>query len=117
MYGFYRDSFQGTALSQEQFPEAWARAQDVLCRFERDYTVTGSQQDRLMALCALAEAIAWFDGARKGQGGLRYTKVGSVTSGGRGDYEALDISHAARERELYRTALRYLTIYRGAGVC
>ena len=70
---------------------------------------------RKMALCAMAEAIGYFDAAQNGQGGLRYASVGTVSVSGKGIYSQVDISAAAQEKELYRTASRYLQIYRGIG--
>ena len=103
-YGFYREVFRGT-MEEAAFLEAAARA----------YRVTGSAEDRARALCAMAEAIAYFDAAQNGEGGLRYAKVGSVSVSGKGIYSQVDISASAQERELYRTAGRYLEIYRGTG--
>ena len=114
-YPFYREVFRGTALEEADFPEAAARAEDVLRSYERAYRVTGSAEDRARAVCAMAEVIAYFDAAQNGQGGLRYAKVGSVSVSGKGIYSQVDISASAQEKELYRTAGRYLEIYRGTG--
>ena len=112
-FGFYRQVYGGTALGEDTFPEAAARAGDVLRGYARSYRVTGSEEDKAKAICAMAEAIAYFDAAQNGEGGLRYAKVGSVSVSGKGIYSQVDISTAAQEKELYRTASRYLTIYRG----
>ena len=112
-FRFYRQVFGGTALEEETFLEAAARAEDVLTGYERAYQVSGSEEQKAKALCAMAEAIAYFDAAQNGQGGLRYAKVGSVSVSGKGIYSQVDISAKAQEKELYRTACRYLTIYRG----
>ena len=112
MYRFYRERYHGTALSREEFQEAVARAADVLCEYERNFRVAGCEESRAMALCAMAEVIAYFDAAQNGQGGLRYAKVGSVSVSGKGIYSQVDISPRSQERELYRTAGRYLTICR-----
>ena len=112
-FRFYRQVYGGTALEEETFLEAAARAEDVLTGYERAYQVSGSETQRGKALCAMAEAIAYFDAAQNGQGGLRYAKVGSVSVSGKGIYSQVDISAKAQEKELYRTACRYLTIYRG----
>lgn len=111
-FGFYRDRYRGTALSREEFRECAARAADVMAQFQRSYRVTGSEEDRAMAVCAMAEVISYFDAAQNGQGGLRYAKVGSVSVSGKGIYSQVDISPKAQERELYRAAGRYLTICR-----
>ena len=101
-------------MEEDAFSEASARAEDVLRGYERSYRVTGSEEEKAKALCAMAEVIAYFDAAQNGQGGLRYAKVGSVSVSGKGIYSQVDISPKAQEKELYRTACRYLDRYRGA---
>lgn len=115
MYRFYRQTYQGSALSGEEFNQFLARAEDYLRGLCSRYQVTGSEEDRAMALCAIADAMAYYDAARNGTGGLKYASVGSVSVSGKGVYGVVDISPAAQERELYRRAGRYLRIYRGAG--
>ena len=112
LYRFYQERYHGTALSESDFREAAARAADVLHGYEKAYQVRGSEEEKAMALCAMAEAIAYFDAAQNGHGGLRYAKVGSVSVSGKGIYSQVDISPKAQERELYRAALRYLDICR-----
>jgi len=113
MYDFYLNTYCGSAITAEEFPELLKRAQDKLLSYERSYRVTGDETQRSMALCALAEAMAYYDAARNGEGGLRYASVGTVSVSGKGIYSQVDISPAAQERELYRTACTYLDIYRG----
>ena len=113
-YAFYKEVFRG-GMEAADFVEAAARAEDVLRGYERAYQVTGSAEDRAKAICAMAEVVAYFDAAQNGEGGLRYAKVGSVSVSGKGIYSQVDISASAQERELYRTAGRYLEIYRGTG--
>ena len=113
MYGFYKETYLGTALTEQEFPEALARAREQLAYYDRCYRVSGDETARKMALCALADAIVFFQAAQNGEGGLRYAKVGNVSVSGKGIYSAVDISPKAQERELYRTASRYLDIYRG----
>ena len=115
MYDFYINTYGGTTLSSEEFPELLARAEDKLRVYERSYRVTGEDAQRSMALCALAEAMSYFDAARNGEGGLRYASVGTVSVSGKGVYSQVDISPEAQARELYRIASTYLDIYRGTG--
>jgi hypothetical protein len=114
MYDFYTNEYHGQAISREDFPHLAARAGEKLSQYCRDYRVQGDDRARSMAICAMAEALDYFDAALNGQGGLRYASVGTVSVSGKGIYSQVDISPAARERELYRCACRYLTIYRGA---
>ena len=113
MYDFYTKTYGGTAISAGELPELLARAEDKLLSYQRRYRVTGDETMRKMAICAMAEAIAYYDAARNGEGGLRYASVGTVSVSGKGIYAQVDISPAAQERELYRTAATYLDIYRG----
>ena len=113
MYDFYKNTYCGTAISEAEFPELLKRAEDKLAFYEGVYRVSGEETLRKMALCAMAEAIGYFDAAQNGQGGLRYASVGTVSVSGKGIYSQVDISPAAQEKELYRAASLYLTIYRG----
>lgn len=115
MYDFYRNEYRGSAIDQEDFPELVARARDQLEMYRRSYRVRGDGQAEKMALCALAEVIGYFDAAQNGQGGLRYASVGTVSISGKGIYSQVDITPAAQEKELFRTAARYLEICRGIG--
>ena len=114
MVKFYRETYGGSALSDAELQEAVKRADEVLGSYERKYRVKGDEVVRKLALCAMAEAIVYFQKAQNGEGGLRYAKVGTVSVSGKGIYSAIDISPKAQEQELYRTACRYLDIYRGA---
>ena len=113
MYGFYLETYGGCALSEAEFREAVKRATEQLALYERSFRVTGDEVARKMAICAMADAIVYFQKAQNGEGGLRYAKVGTVSVSGKGIYSAVDISPQAQEKELYRTACRYLDIYRG----
>ena len=113
MYDFYLNTYSGTAISAEEFPELMARAKDKLAHYRRIYRVEGDETMEKMALCAMAEAIGYFDAAQNGQGGLRYASVGTVSVSGKGIYSQVDISPKAQEKALYRAASMYLTIYRG----
>lgn len=115
MYDFYRNVYRGTAIEQGEFSELLQRARDQLAMYRRSYRVEGEENQEKMALCALAEAIGYFDAAQNGEGGLRYASVGTVSISGKGIYSQVDISPQAQARELFRTAGRYLKIYRGVG--
>ena len=80
-----------------------ARAGEALARFERDYTVTGGQEERKLALCAMAEAV--YEAGR--QQGVVSASAGAVAV----RYQ----EKADRQlwRELYDRARIYLDICRG----
>ena len=113
MEQFYREVYGGSGLTGPELQEAVKRADEVLGEYERAFRVRGDEAMRKLALCAMAEAIVYFQKAQNGEGGLRYAKVGSVSVSGKGIYSAVDISPKAQERELYHIACRYLDIYRG----
>lgn len=96
-YGYYREAYGGSKIPEEEFPALIHRAQAVLQNLERRYTLTGSQDARFLALCALAEAL-WEDEAVTAQ------TLGSVT-----------VRYRRSANALYRAAARYLDIYRGVG--
>lgn len=113
MYDFYENVYGGTALGEAEFAAFALRAREQLDCYKQVYRVTGSQEAEQYAICAMAEAIAYFDAAQNGQGGLRYASVGTVSVSGKGIYSQVDISPAAQAKELYRCAALYLDIYRG----
>ena len=111
METFYKEVYGGT---MEQPGEYLRRAEDVLRRYEHYYILSEFVENgRKLAVCAMAEAIAYFETAQNGRGGMRFASVGTVSVSGKGVYSAVDISPAAQERELYRCATTYLDIYRG----
>ena len=112
-YEFYVNQYKGTAIDIARWPYLPQRAADYLAELARQCRVEGSEHDRSMAVCALAETLDYYEAAQNGEGSLRYASIGSVSVSGKGIYGQLDISPKARERELYRCARRYLTVYRG----
>lgn len=115
-YGFYLTRYCGRAISEEDWPEVSGRAFDALRRLKRNYRVEGDEEAEAMAICAMADAIAFFASVRNGTGGgMQYASIGSVSVSGKGIYGQLDISPEAEMGELYRCAGMYLKIYRGAG--
>lgn len=117
---YYQTTYMGTIQSEEEFLRCAARARDQLARYRRIYTVTAPDEDaEKMAICAMADAAAWYEEARDGTGGpVASVSVGSVSetySGGAAG--SLDFSQAAQDREMYRRACLYLDIYRGVGGC
>ena len=117
---YYQTTYMGTIQDETEFLRCAARARDQLARYRRIYTVTAPNEDaEKMAICAMADAVAWYEGARDGTGGpVASVSVGSVSetySGGSGG--SLDFSQAAQDREMYRRACLYLDIYRGVGGC
>ena len=121
-YTFYANTFHGGSISAEDWPVFEARAADQLARYQRIYTVTvpeGATDAESMAICAMADALAYFTAALNGNGGMvTSASIGSVsTSYGGASGGAVDLSAKGQAKELYRCACLYLDIYRGVGGC
>lgn len=119
-YGFYKGTYNGGSISETDWPLFEARAADQLARYKRIYTVSAPEDANdaeSMAICAMADALAYFAAALNGTGGpVASASIGSVSvsyagaSGG-----SVDLSAKGQARELYRCASMYLDIYRGVG--
>ena len=115
-FAFYREVFGGVALEEDAFLRCARRAAEQLDRFRRCYQVTGDEHAQRMAVCAMAEAMDYFNAAQNGSGGaVYYASVGSVSMSGKGVFSQIDLSPKGQEQELYRCAATYLDIYRGVG--
>ena len=117
-YYFYKDTYGGCSISAEEFPLYARRADDQLKEYKRKYTVTAPEEDsEAMAVCAMADVLAYFTAAQNGTGGvISSASIGSVSvSYSGGAAAAVDLSPKGQEKELYRCARRYLDIYRGVG--
>lgn len=117
---FYKSKYHGGSISAAEWPVFEARAAAQLARYKRIYTVTapeGEPDAEKMAVCAMADALAYFTAALNSAGGpVASASIGSVSvsyagaSGG-----AVDLSAKGQAQELYRCASQYLDIYRGVG--
>lgn len=117
-YDFYLNTYHGSLIPEEEWPQYRARAGEQLARYQRIYTVTVPELDsRAMAVCAMAEAMYSFDLLLNGEGGpVQSASIGSVSVGyGSAAAQAADLTPRGQARELYRCASLYLDIYRGAG--
>ena len=115
-YDFYSQTYRGEAISAEEWSLFEARAAEQLAYYKRIYTVTAPEEhSEAMAICAMADALAYFAAAQNGAGGaVASASIGSVSVSYAGA-AAVDISPKAQARELYRCACQYLEIYRGVG--
>lgn len=105
-YLFYTGTYLGDSIPEAEFPRLAARAQAQLARYERIYRVTGDQTARDNAVCAMADALYYFETSATE---ATSSSIGSVSS----SRTAVDCSPKAQSRELYRCAALYLDIYRG----
>ena len=115
-FAFYQETYRGTSLTSEEWQIFGRRAEEQLARYKRIYTVTALDENaEAMAVCAMADALAYFCAAQNGSGGsVSSASIGSV-SVSYGGGQAVDCSPKAQERELMRCARLYLDIYRGVG--
>ena len=118
-YGFYMNSYRGSTIPAESWPEYEARAATQLSRYKRIYTVKAPDENsEAFAVCAMAEAMYSFDLIANGDGrAVQSASVGSVSVSYGSRYGSsnppIDISTKAQSKELYRCACLYLDIYRG----
>ena len=115
-YEFYSQTYHGNAISAEEWSLFEARAAEQLAQYKRVYAVTAPEDhSEAMAICAMADALAYFAAAQNGAGGaVASASIGSVSVSYAGT-AAVDISPKAQAKELYRCACQYLEIYRGVG--
>lgn len=115
-FEFYKNTYGGNSLTPEEWNTFGKRASEQLARYKRIYTVTAPDENaEAMAVCAMADALAYFCAAQNGSGGsVSSASIGSV-SVSYGGGQAVDCSPKAQERELLRCARLYLDIYRGVG--
>lgn len=102
-YSFYTDAYLGCLIPEKQFDRCMARANEALALFERRYSVSGGQEERKLALCAMAETVY----SATGRPGVVSATVGSVS------VRYQDGSQRQLWRELYDKACIYLDICRG----
>lgn len=100
-YEFYVHTYLGSLVPEKAFSRLAARASEQLASFERDFGVTGGEDARRFALCAMAEVF--YTGQHRGE--LRSASVNGV-----------QISYDDRrpmQKRLLAAAKTYLEIYRG----
>jgi hypothetical protein len=114
-YCFYMHNYKGVSIDLMEWPTYEARAAAQLAQYKRIYTVTAPDENaEAMAVCAMADALAYFTAAQNGTGAVASASIGSV-SVSYGSPSAVDLSPKGQARELYRCASQYLDIYRGVG--
>lgn len=117
-YGFYTDTYKGASIQPLDWDLFEKQAASQLDKYKRIYTVTAPKEhSEAMAVCAMADALAYFTAAQNGAAGtVNSASIGSV-SVSYGSTSGVDLSPKGQERELYRCACQHLDIYRGVGRC
>ncbi len=115
-FDFYANTYRGSSIPGLDWDLFEARAEAELARYKRIYTVTAPNDNaEAMAICAMADALAYFAAAQNGAGGaVASASIGSVSVSYAGA-ASIDISPKAQAKELYRCACQYLEICRGVG--
>lgn len=121
-FEFYANEYLGGSISPQDWPTYEARAAEQLARYKRIYTVIVPEEEpqaERLAICAMADALAYFTAAVNGAGGpVASASIGSVSTSYAGVSDGtVDLSPKGQARELYRCASLYLEIYRGVGGC
>ena len=115
-YDFYRDTYHGSSISDVDWPTFCHRAQEQLNRYKRIYAVEAPEANaEPMAVCAMADALAYFVAVQNGTGSVQSATIGSVSVSYGNPAAAVDLSPKGQARELYRCASQYLQICRGVG--
>ena len=117
-YEFYKDTYLGSSITENEWPTFVVRAHDQLNHYKRIYTVTApGENSEAMAVCAMADALAYFTAAQNGMGAVASASIGSVSVNYGSAANAVDFSQKGQAKELYRCASLYLELYRGVGGC
>ena len=112
-YSFYTETYKGCSISGDDWPVFEARATDLLCQYKRRYTVIAPETaSEAMAVCAMADVLAFIAAVQNGTGAVQSATIGSV-SVSYASSTGVDLSRKGQARELYDAACRYLDIYRG----
>ena len=112
-YKFYTNTYHGCSISADDWLMLEPRAAEQLAQYKRIYTVTApGEHSEAMAVCAMADVLAYVAAAQNGAGAVSSASIGSV-SVSYASQAAVDLSQKGQARELYAAARRHLDIYRG----
>lgn len=111
-YEFYCTKFYGCSIPEEDFCTYASRANAEINRLEKRYTVKCTDDERKLAVCAVADVLYYFDNALSGAA-VKSATIGSVSESG----ADIDTSVKAQKKEIYNAASLYLEIYRGVKSC
>ena len=113
-YEFYTGDYHGSSISQDNWPALERDASAKLRQYKKHYTVTAENENsEAMAVCAMAEALDYYEAARNGANSVQSASIGSVSVSYGNSAAEVDLSHKSQEKALYRAASLYLDIYRG----
>lgn len=113
-YDFYVDVYKGSSISSDEWRLFAKRAEEKLEHYKRIYAVKPlCEHAEGLAVCAMADAIAYFTAALNGDSRtVSAVSIGSVSVSYQGK-NSVDLSPRGQERELLRCTQMYLEVYRG----
>lgn len=121
-YEFYAGEYNGSLPYGDDWWKYENRARHQLERYKSMYSMASYSEDipleeaEDLAICAMIDAMAFFDAAVNGVGGpVASASIGSVSVNYAGTSNAVDLSLEGQAKELYRCASMYLDFYRGVG--
>ena len=115
-YCFYMHNYKGVSIDLFEWPTYEAKAAAQLAYYKRIYTVTAPDENaEAMAVCAMADALAYFAAVQNGTAAVTSASIGSVSVTYGGASGSVDMTPKGQSRELYRCASQYLDICRGVG--
>lgn len=115
-YDFYANTYMGVSIDILEWPTFEAKAAAQLAYYKRIYTVTAPDENaEAMAVCAMADALAYFAAVQNGTNTVTSASIGSVSVTYGGASGSVDMTPKGQSRELYRCASQYLDICRGVG--
>lgn len=115
-YGFYTNTYKGVSIDAIEWHIFEAKAAAQLAYYKRIYAVTAPDENaEAMAVCAMADALAYFAAVQNGTNTVTSASIGSVSVTYGGASGSVDMTPKGQSRELYRCASQYLDICRGVG--
>ena len=110
-FQFYIESYGGNSIPETDFLRICRNAAAKLSQYKRSFIITGDEESESMAVCAIADAMYYYEIAANG-GVCQNVSVGSVSSS-KVSATLPDTSPTAQEAEFYRCTKVYLSVYRG----
>lgn len=123
-YNFYVGTYYGIGILAEDWPRLSTRADDELAAMERKYTITGTEEQRNKAICAIADELysrdlitsAAFAVDESGSVGTTRVSIGSVSTSAESVTAAslgVDLTESGLQEQIYNLIGKYMDIYRG----
>lgn len=117
-YEFYTNVYPGESIPAENFNLLARKANIELSAMERKFTVNGTDTDRNLALCAIADYIFTVEtiSSQILSETSSSVSIGSVSTSHKGpDVQSLgmDLSEKRQQKMFYSLMCKYMGVYRG----